>query len=84
MITVEAQEAESQLAGLLAAVEGRGETVLIRRDGRPIAELRALVDKGAAPIAPADRLRMHPELKAVILYDPTEPASEDEWPSEFR
>ncbi len=31
-----------------------------------------------------DPLQMHPELKGAILYDPTEPASEDEWPAEFR
>lgn len=84
MITVEAQDAENQLAGLLTAVEQRGESVLICRDGKPVAELRAPANATAVSTVSVDRLRMHPELKGVILYDPTEPASEDEWPSEFR
>ncbi len=80
MITVNTHEAKSRLSALLAAVEDQGEVVVICRHGKPVAELRATNSRTAGP----DPLQMHPELAAKILYDPTEPASEDEWPSEFR
>ena len=79
MITVNIHEAESGMAKLLGVVESRDEVVLICRDGKPVAELRA------AKSVPGqlDPLQMHPELAATILYDPTEVASEDEWPGEL-
>lgn len=80
MITVNTHEAKSRLSALLAAVEDRGEVVVICRHGKPVAELRAASSRTTGP----DPLQMHPELEATILYDPVEPASEDEWPSEFR
>ena len=80
MITVNTHEAKSRLSALLAAVEDQGEVVVICRHGKPVAEMRAAGSRTAGP----DPLQMHPELAATILYDPTEPASEDEWPSEFR
>ena len=80
MITVNTHEAKSRLSALLAAVEDRGEVVLICRHGKPVAELRAAHPRTGGP----DPLQTHPELAATILYDPTEPASEDEWPSECR
>ncbi len=80
MITVNTHEAKSQLSALLAAVEDQGEVVVICRHGRPVAELRAANTRTVGP----DPLQLHPELAATILYDPTEPASEDEWPGEFR
>ena len=80
MITVNTHEAKSRLSALLAAVEDRGEVVLICRHGKPVAELRAASPRTSGP----DPLQTHPELTATILYDPTEPASEDEWPSECR
>ncbi len=78
MITVNTHEAKTQLSSLLVAVEARGETVLICRHGKPVAELRAVIAVGHDP------LETHPELKAQILYDPIEPASEEEWPSKDR
>ena len=80
MITVDTHEAKSRLLALLAAVEDQGEVVTICRHGRPVAELRVVSDRKVA----LDPLQMHPELAATILYDPLEPASDDEWPSEFR
>ena len=80
MITVTAEEANSQLPALLAAVESQSEVVVICRDGKPVAELRAA---GTDPTA-HDPLKTYPELAVTLLYDPMEPASEDEWPSEFR
>ena len=80
VITVNAHEAKSRFSALLAAVEDQGEIVVICRHGKPVAELRAANSRTISP----DPLQMYPELAASILYDPTEPASEDEWPSEFR
>ena len=81
MITVNTHEAKTRLSALLAAVEeNEGEVVVICRHGRPVAELRASRARTAAP----DPLQMHPELAATVLYDPTEPATEEEWPGEFR
>ncbi len=80
MITVNMHEAKSRLSELVKAVEEANETVVICRQGQPVAELKAL----AKPAL--DRLRPHPELKVTFApgYDPTEPLSEDEWPSEYR
>lgn len=76
MITVNTHEAKSRLSALLLAVEERGETVIICRNGKPAAELRAIT-----PIN-TDPLRTHPELSGRILYDPTEAATADEWPED--
>lgn len=78
MITVNTHEAKTRLSALLLAVEERGETVIICRNGKPAAELRAI-----SPAA-SDPLRIHPELSGRILYDPTETATADEWPEDAR
>ncbi len=65
---------------LLAAVEERGEIVLICRDGKPVAELKA-------PPPTFERLKPHPDLKPLWVatdFDPTAPATGDEWPEEHR
>ena len=80
VITINTHEAKTRLSALLAAVEEQGEVVLICRHGKPIAELRA----ASAHLSAPDPLKMHPELAAAILYDPTELASEDEWPADAR
>jgi prevent-host-death family protein len=78
MITVNTHEAKTRLSALLLAVEERGETVIICRNGKPAAELRAIT-----PIS-TDPLRTHPELAGRILYDPIEAATADEWPEDAR
>lgn len=80
MITVNTHEAKSKLSALLAAVEERGETVIICRNGKPAAELRAIT-----PVA-RSRLTPDPSLRVVFApgFDPTEGASEEEWPEEAR
>ncbi|HXU31292.1 MAG TPA: type II toxin-antitoxin system prevent-host-death family antitoxin, partial [Thermoanaerobaculia bacterium] len=40
MVTVNTHEAGSELSSLLARVEEQGETILICRNGKPVAELR--------------------------------------------
>ena len=78
MIKVNTHEAKTRLSALLAAIEEKGEVVLICRNGKPVAELKA-------PEQPAaDRLKTDPSLRVELHYDPTEPLTEEEWPSEYR
>ena len=81
MITVNTHQAKTQLSALLAAVQRGGETVLICRNGKPVAELRQPSFPAGAP---RSRLEPDPALAGRILYDPTEPASDDEWPEDAR
>ena len=79
MITVNMHEAKTRLSELVKTVEDTGETVVICRQGEPVAELKS-VSKPKV-----DRLTPDPRLKPIaIKYDPTEPLSEEEWPSEYR
>jgi prevent-host-death family protein len=68
-------EAKTRLSSLLADVENKGESFLICRNGKPIADL--------VPHAKADRLTPHPVLRRIrVRYDPIEPLTVTEWPSE--
>lgn len=79
MITVNMHEAKTRLSELVKAIEERAETVLICRHGKPVAELKKPTS------TPLDRLTPDPSLKPLFVnYDPTEPLSEEEWPSEYR
>ena len=54
-----------------------GETFLICRNGKPVADL--------VPHKNKSRLTPHPSLsKFKIKYDPTEPLTAEEWPEEER
>ena len=79
MITVNTHEAKTKLSALLVAVETRGETVRICRNGLPVAELRA----ASVPMK-SDPLQTHPELSGQILYDPLETADALDWPEDAR
>ena len=79
MITVNMHEAKSRLSELVKAVEETSDVVVLCRNGKPVAELRA------APKRMVDRLTPDPSLKPIAInYDPTEPLTEDEWPSDYR
>lgn len=80
MITVNTHEAKTKLSALLAAVEEKGEAVVICRNGKPVAELRAI------PPVTHSRFTPKPSLRVGFTpgFDPTEGASEDEWPEEAR
>lgn len=83
MITANMHEAKSRLSQLVKAVEERGETVILCRNGKEIAE----IIRRRTPRAKAvRRLVPDPALRVTFApgYDPTEPASEDEWPEECR
>jgi prevent-host-death family protein len=80
VINVNTHEAKTRLSALLDIVESGKDTVVICRNGRPIADLV----RHAEPAPKLSRRGMFPELKGTILTDPTLPLDEDAWPSEFR
>jgi len=70
-------EAKTHLSALLAAVDEKGESFLICKNGRPIADL--------LPHRHKDRLKSHAKMKKIkIKYDPVEGLAESEWPEEAR
>ena len=76
MIVVNTHQAKTQLSALLRQIELHHEVIRLCRNGKPIADL--------VPIKKAiDPLKNHLSLSkgAVILYDPTSPLTEEEWPS---
>ncbi len=77
MKIVNIHEAKTKLSALLAEVEATGETVLICRHGKPVAEL--------VPHRKRSRLEPHPVMRKIrINYDPIEPLAEDEWQKSSR
>ena len=77
MKTVNVHEAKTNFSSLLAALEKDSETIVICRNGEPVADL--------VPHKRVSRIKPHPVLgRMKIKYDPTEPASEAEWPRRFR
>jgi len=77
MKTLNIHETKTHLSTILKEIEETGETVVICRNGKPIADLTSH--------SPTNRLNLHPVLSKIeIKYDPTEPASEEEWPESAR
>ncbi len=71
MKVVNTHEAKTHLSRILGEVE-KGETYIISRNGKPIAELRRRPDeKRTAPDPVLSKIR--------IDYDPTEELSSAEW-----
>jgi len=65
-------ETKTKLSALLLEVEQKGETFLICRNGKPVAEL--------VPHKKSDRLAYHPTMSKIkIKYDPVEDLSDEEW-----
>jgi antitoxin (DNA-binding transcriptional repressor) of toxin-antitoxin stability system len=79
MITVNIHEAKTNLSALLAAVEQRGEIVVICRNGKPVAQMNAPDDASRVNPVKAD-----PALHVLLHCDPTKPMTDEEWPSEAR
>ena len=72
MRSVKVHQAKTQLSALLAEVESRGESFVICRNGKPIADL--------VPHASKDRTVPHGSMSKIeIRYDPTEPLDPSEW-----
>ena len=81
MISVNMHEAKTRLSALVKAVEERGETVVLCRHGKPVAEL---IKPASRPLK-FNRLKPHPKLSRIgINYDPAEPLQADEWPDRLR
>jgi prevent-host-death family protein len=77
MKTVNVHEAKTNFSSLLARVEKVGASIVICRNGEPVADL--------VPHKFQNRIKPHPVLSKIkINYDPTEPLSEDEWPKASR
>lgn len=77
MKVVNVHEAKTGLSALLAEVEKRGKRIVICRNGKPVADL---VPHRREVSMAADR-----KLGAIkIKYDPTEEASEADWPPDAR
>lgn len=81
MIQVNTHEAKTKLSALLAAVEDTGETVIICRNRKPIAELRAIQSTGKAFLPP------HADLQPGFVspdFDPAAGVSVADWPDTSR
>jgi antitoxin (DNA-binding transcriptional repressor) of toxin-antitoxin stability system len=82
MITVNMHQAKTRLSQLVKAVEEHNQTVVLCRDGRPIAEIRRYANARRRVRSLAPDPRFYVEFAAG--YDPTEPLSSEEWPEELR
>lgn len=73
MKSVNIHEAKTHLSALLAEVEQQGETFVICRAGKPVAELRAIPPR-------TGRLALHPVASQLVFHDdPMAPLSREEW-----
>ena len=81
MIRVNMHEAKTRLSELVKAVEERGETIVLCRDGCEVAEIRRRVKRRRVrDLTPDPRLRV----EFSPGYKPDEPLSKDEWPDGLR
>lgn len=81
MITVNMHEAKTRLSELVRAVEDGNEVVVLCRDGREVAEIRRRVKRRhVRNLAPDRRFRV----EFAPGYRPTEPLTDDEWPTDLR
>lgn len=84
MIRVNIHEAKTTLSALVRAVEERGETVILQRHGKPVAEIHPFGSRDDASVLSRD-LTPDPDLMPRLTegYDPAEPLTADEWPPEL-
>ena len=77
MKTVNVHEAKTNFSRLLAKLEKDSESIIICRNGVPVADL--------VPHRRPNRIKAHPALSKIkIGYDPVESLSADEWPEAAR
>jgi len=77
MKTVNVHEAKTNFSSLLSRVEKAGASIVICRNGEPVADL--------VPHKFQNRIQPHPVLgKIKIKYNPVEEVSADEWPEADR
>lgn len=73
-IKVNMHQAKTSLSQLVQAVEERGETVVVCRNGRPVARLVPHTGESL------DHFRRDPRLGGVLLEDPSAPLPPEAWP----
>lgn len=77
MKTVNIHQAKTKFSQLVAQIEKRGERIVICRNGAPVADL--------VPHETKVSMERDKKLGAIaIQYDPVEPASDAEWPTDCR
>jgi len=75
MKTISISENDTNILSALKEVEQKGETYVIYKNDKPIADL--------VPHKRKSRITPHPTMSKIeINYDPTEPLSDDEWQEE--
>jgi antitoxin (DNA-binding transcriptional repressor) of toxin-antitoxin stability system len=79
VISINIYEAKTQLSRLVAAVETRGETVILCRNGTPVADLVPHHKGRDITLEPDPTLR-----GARYTGDPTAALGAEEWPEELR
>lgn len=79
MISVNTHDAKTRFSALLVAVERDGETVLVCRNGHPVAEIHAVAKRRTGGLAKPDA-----RLAATLNYDPTEPLDAEDLPEDLR
>ena len=77
MKVVNVHDAKTRLSSLLAEIETRGTRIVICRNGEPVADL--VPHRRVVSTAPDKTLGA-----ITINYDPTEEASEADWPLDAR
>ena len=78
MLLFNIHDAKSNLSGLVADVELKHETVMLCRNGKPVAQIVPITPLGSA-------LKHSTKLGKIKLhYDPAEGLAADEWPSDAR
>jgi antitoxin (DNA-binding transcriptional repressor) of toxin-antitoxin stability system len=80
MKMVNMQTAKTHLSELVKAVEEENETVVLCRNGKPVAELKRPARTVSNRLKPAPRLRV----KFARGFDPAQPAAEQDWPKKAR
>lgn len=80
MLTVNVHEAKTNLSSLLAKIEAKNESVIICRNGKPVAELRKAYGEPRKKTLPPPNLA----LAIKVNGDPTAPLDADELPEDFK
>ena len=78
MITVNTHEAKTRFSSLLKKVEDENETVIVCRNGHPIAKIHAVPKPKTAALPEPES-----KLAAELQYDPTQPLESDELPEDY-
>lgn len=83
MITANMHDAKTRLSELVKAVEEKGETVILCRNGKKVAQINRLLKDDRHPVR---RLIPDPMLRVNYApgFNPAEPASPEEWPEDCR